>query len=294
MQNFIMRRYGAFAAWTGIFLIASLMLGCSAARLGYSNGETVSYWWLDNYVDFETDQKPWIKKQLADLFAWHRSTQLKGYVQLLTRAQSRIHGNISEAELRTDYDDLKKRILILTDKALPQMAELALSLQPHQIANIEKKFASNNDKYRKDYLRGDIEQRQRFRYKKALKQAEYWFGGFSVQQEQLIRAASDARPLNNELVMADRLQRQAALIALLKKIQAEKPGRDATMAILKDYINGTMDRFANPEHKVFFDAANAGSIRLASVIINNATPAQKARFVKNLQKWIDDFNALAG
>jgi hypothetical protein len=294
MQNFIMRRYSVFASWIGIFLIASLMLGCSAARLGYTNGETVSYWWLDNYVDFENDQKPWVKKQLANLFAWHRSTQLKGYVQLLTRAQSRIQGNVSEAELKADYDDLKKRVLVLTDKALPQMAELALALQPRQIANIEKKFESNNDKYRKEYLRGDIEQRQRFRYKKALKQAEYWFGDFSHEQEQLMRAASDARPLNNELVLADRLQRQAALIALLKKIQLEKPSRDATAALLKDYVNSTMDRFANPEHKAFFDASNAGSIHLTSVIINSATPTQKAHFVKTLQQWIDDFNALAG
>lgn len=275
-------------------MIGVLMLGCSAARLGYSNGETLSYWWLNNYVGFESDQKPWARKQLAHLFAWHRSTQLKGYVQLLTRAQNRIQGNVSEAELRADYDDLKKRILLLTDKALPPLAELALSLQPHQIENIERKFASNNNDYRKDYLRGDIEQRQRFRYKKALKQAEYWFGGFSREQEQLMRAASDARPLNNELVLADRLQRQTALIALLRKIQAEKPGRDATVAMLKEYVTGTMERFANPEHKQFFDAAHAGTIHLAAVIINNATPVQREHFIRTLQQWIGDFQALAG
>ena len=274
-------------------MISLLLAGCSAARLGYSNGETISYWWLNNYVGFESDQKPWIKKHIENLFVWHRQTQLKDYVQLLTKAQLRAQGNVNETELLADYDGFKKRMLRLIDRALPEMADLALSLQPHQIAHIEKKFASNNDNYRKDYLRGDIEKRQHFRYKKALKQAEYWFGNFSREQEQKIRAASDARPLNNELVMADRLQRQAALIALLKKIQVERPSREATMAMLKEHTAAMMDRFANAEHKAFFEASTAGSIRLTAVVINIATPAQKEHFVKTSQHWIDDFNALS-
>lgn len=274
-------------------MIVSLLLGCSAARLGYGNGETISYWWLNNYVGFEAEQTPWVKQRIANLFAWHRKTQLQGYVQVLTRAQKRIHGNVSETELLADYADLRRKILVLTDKALPDLADLALSLRPEQIVNIEKKFASNNDEYRKDYLRGDVEKRQRFRYKKVLKQAEYWFGNFSPEQEHLIRTASDARLLNNELVMANRLQRQAMLIELLKKIQAEKPSHETTIAMLKNYVTATLDRFGNPEHKIFFDASTAGSARMTAVIINNTTPAQKEHFIKILQQWIGDFNALS-
>ncbi len=293
MQNFIMRPHRLLATTAGIFLIAILLAGCSAARLGYSNGETISYWWLNNYIGFEPNQKPWLKKHIADLFAWHRKTQLQGYMQVLTRTQLRIPGNVTEAELLADYDNIKKHLLVLTDRALPDMADLALSLQPHQIANIEEKFSSNNDDYRKDYLRGNIEQRQRFRYKKALKQAEHWFGNFSTEQERQIRAASDARPLNNELVLADRLRRQAALIALLNKIHAEKPGREATMAMLKEHVVAMVNHFANPEHKAFFDASTNGSIHLIAVILNNATQVQKEHFGKTLQDWIDDFNELS-
>ena len=75
MQNFIMRPYRTFAIRIGIFLITGLLLlGCSAARFGYSNGETLSYWWLNGYVHFDADQKPWVKKQIATLFTWHRKT----------------------------------------------------------------------------------------------------------------------------------------------------------------------------------------------------------------------------
>jgi len=282
MQDFIMRPYRAFVIWMSIFSLAAMLIGCSAGRLAYSNGETVSYWWLNSYVDFDADQKPSMRKNLADLFEWHHRTQLPDYVRLLRQAQKRVYGKVAEAEMLADYEEIRKRIVVMTDKALPQAAELALSLHPEQIANIEKKFASNNDKYRKEYLQGDLEERQRFRFKKALKQAEYWFGNFSPEQEKLLRAASDARPLNNELVLADRLQRQKTLIALLRKIQAEKPSREAVIAMLKNYANATMERSANPEHKAFFEASHTASARMVATIINNTTPAQKDHFVQNL------------
>jgi hypothetical protein len=284
MQNFITRPRGAFAKKLSIFLMATLLLACSAARFGYNNGEILSYWWLNRYVDFDAAQRPWVKKEIAGLFSWHRKTQLKGYAQWLTRGQKRIQGTVTETELLADYEDVKQRLLLMADKALPDLADLALSLQPQQIANIEKKFASNNNDYRKEFLRGDLEQRRRYRYKKTLQQAEDWFGGFSREQEQRIQAASDARLLNNEWVLADRVQWQKALIDLLKKIQAEKPGREATMAMLKDYVAAAMNRF---------DDQSVGTARMVALIVNDTTPAQKERFIKTSQQWIDDFEALA-
>jgi len=296
MRNFIMRPYRLyrpFTAWLSLLLVSVLLVGCSAARLGYSNGETLSYWWLNSYVDFEADQKPWVKSRIDKIFAWHRRTQLPDYIKLLSQAQKRIHGKVTENELLADYEELKKRVWIMTERALPDLADLALALRPQQIAHIEKKFASNNDDYRKDFLRGDLEERQRVRFKKTLKQAEYWFGNFNNEQEKLLRAASDARPLNNELVMADRLQRQRALIALLKKIQAEHPRREAAIAMLRDYARATMERSANAEHQAFFDASHKANARMIAAIINNATPAQREHFIKNLQHWIDDFDSLS-
>ena len=114
-------------------------------------------------------------------------------MQLLRLAQKQVQRNVRTAEILTNYDEIKQRASLTIDKALPDLADLALTLRPQQIARIEKKFAVNNDDYRKDYLRGDIEQHQRLRFKKVMEQAEYWFGDFSREQEALIRRASDAR-----------------------------------------------------------------------------------------------------
>ena len=91
MQNFNMRPLCKFAQTAAIRLLIGLLVvfmsGCSMARLGYNNGETVSYFWLNSYVGFDADQKPWVKKELANLFAWHRRTQLPEYLPLLAAGE---------------------------------------------------------------------------------------------------------------------------------------------------------------------------------------------------------------
>lgn len=292
MQNFIMRPSKAFTQRLGFLLLVCALIGCSAIRLGYSNGESVAYWWLNNYVDIGPEQQPWVRRHIRDLFAWHRTTQLQDYARLLAQGQQRLQQNVTQPMMQADYDAIKKRVMTVVDKALPRLTDLALSLEPEQIAHLEKKFASNNESYRKDYLRGDLEKRQLFRFKKVMKQAEYWFGNFSEEQEKQIRAASDARPLNNELWMAMRVQRQQEMLALLKRIQAEKPNRDTAMRMLRDYVDASLDHFGNAQHKAFADASQEGTVRMVTQIINIATPAQKEHAMKRLQQWIADIEAL--
>jgi hypothetical protein len=179
------------------------------------------------------------------------------------------------------------------DQALPDLADLALSLEPQQIAHIEKKFASNNDTYRKDYLRGNLEDRQQYRFKKVMKQAEYWFGDFSRAQEARIRAASDARPLNNELRLAERVRRQQALIRGLKKIRAERLDRDAVIAMLREQVADVFDGTGRQDNKMPSDAFDDGTAQLVALIWNIATPSQKAHAADRAEKLIEDCHTLA-
>lgn len=277
-------------------LIVSIMLlaSCSLVRLGYNHGENLTYWWLNSYIDVNSEQQPVVKRQIAQLFAWHRQTQLNDYAGLLRETQVQLAGPVTQADTLAYYAALKKRASLIVERALPALADLALSLQPQQITHLEKKLADNNEEYRKDHLHRDIDHRQAFRYKKVMKQAEYWFGDFSREQEAVIRQASDARPLQNEIWLAQRHKRQQELLALLKKIQAERPARDTTIALLKRYAQSVIEPAPDPEHQAFIDASRDSSAQLAAVIINLTTPAQKARAQKNLQKWIDNFQALAG
>lgn len=288
-----MGHYRTLARAATLFVLVALLSSCNMARMGYNNGETVSYFWLNSYVGFDADQKPWVKKEIGNLFAWHRRTQLNDYVGLLSQAQKRVARPVTEAELLGDYDDVRKRILTITDRAAPVLADLALALRPEQIESIEKKFESNNEKFRREHLRGDLAERQRQRFKRTMKQVEHWFGNFSSEQESQIRLLSDARPMNDELVLADRMQRQAEMIRMLQRIETEKPTREAATGMIRQYVSGAMDHYGHPEYQSYFEKYRAAQARMVAGIINGTTPAQKEHFVQALQGWIDDFQTLA-
>ena len=283
-----------FVARATLLLLTILLAGCSALRLGYANGDTFVYWWLDGYTDFTDEQKPWVRAHVNRLFDWHRKTQLRDYAQLLEQIRQRLQrGPAEPAEVRRDFDAIRKRAALVLDKAVPELTDLALAMQPHQIAHLEKKFAANTEKYRKEYLQGNVEDRQRLRFKKVMKQAEYWFGNFSDEQEARIRKASDARPLDYDVWMTERLRRQHEMLRMLRKIQAEKPPREAVSGMIREFVARSFENFTYAENKAFFDGSSEGMAQLIATIVNVATPEQKAHAARRLQKWIEDCHELA-
>jgi hypothetical protein len=287
-----MRHYRTFTLRVAIFVFV-LLAGCSAIRLGYSNGDSVLFWWLNSYVDIESDQQPLVKRHIATLLAWHRSTQLEQYANRLARIQKQLQGNVTPAEVMKEFDGIRDSALVTIDRAMPELADLAVSLHPQQIAHLEKKFASNNESYRKEYMRGDLERRQSDRFKKLLKQAEYWFGDLTPEQEARIRAASNARPLNREMELEMRKRRQQEVLAMLKKVRDEKLDRGAAVGLMKDYMAGVLDHFGHREHKDFSEASKSAMADAVAHIINLTNESQRAHAHKRLQTWIDDCRRLA-
>ncbi|MDB5917487.1 MAG: hypothetical protein JWR40_1721 [Massilia sp.] len=278
-----------------LLLIAMMVAvaGCSSIRFTYNHGDTLLYWWMNNYLDLDSDQSGFVKKDIDNLFQWHRKTQLKDYTQLLANGQRQLAGNMTQADLMADYRDIKARTELLAYKALPELAELARTVRPEQIAQMEKKFAKNNDDFRKKFMHGDLEEQQKARFKKSMEQFDLWFGRFSSEQETVLRKASDARVLDNNIWFDERVRRQKRIVAVLRKVQQEKLSKDATIAALHNLIKELFGRFEAPERKAFFDTYTDQTIQMILSAVKIATPAQKAHAQKRMQGWIEDFNVLA-
>jgi hypothetical protein len=282
------------ARMTLLIVMMVLAAGCSAIRLTYNHGDTLLYWWLNAYLDLDSDQSDWVKKDIDNLFQWHRTTQLRDYAGLLAKMQRQLaDGNVTQDELLSDYRDIKARTELLAFKALPQLADLAMSIKPDQIEQMEKKFAKNNDKFRHDFMSGSVEDQKNARYKKAMEQLNLWFGSFSRDQEAQLRKASDARPLDNDVWMQERVIRQKKIIALLQRIHQQKLNKEQTMSAIHDLLRDFFDRMDAPDRKAFFDAYVDSTSKFILSAIRISTPEQKAHAQQRMQGWITDLNALS-
>jgi hypothetical protein len=290
-----MRTAGVIAKRLSVVLLACALTACSMARFGYSNGDTLAYWWLDGYVGFNTAQRPWVQKRIEAFFKWHRHNELKEYVRLLQAAQARLQHPLTKEQVLADYEEVTKCGDRVIDQLAPDMVELIMTMDADNMDHLKQKFESNNAKFRSDYLSGNVEDKQEYRYKMVMESAEYWFGDFSEQQEAIIRKASDQRPLNNEMWAIDRTQRQQGMMALVKRIQSEKPSREAATEMLKSFVatNYVLRPGTSPEMRAFFEASKEGVAQLTVVIVNVTTQKQKDHANARLQQWIDDLSELA-
>ncbi|HEU4852582.1 MAG TPA: DUF6279 family lipoprotein [Telluria sp.] len=270
-------------------LLALVVAGCTTIRFTYNNGDTLLYWWINAYVDLEGEQSDVVKKDIDKVFAWHRQTQLHDYAALLQKAKQQLNGPVTPQALHGLMDDVKARGQRLALHAAPQLADLARSLQPDQIGNLEEKFAKNNRDYRRKFMSGDPEQRKKIRYKKTMEQLKIWFGSFSNEQEDAIRRLSDARPLDNEVWLQERMRRQRTIVDLVKRVQSQRLDKPATVALIENTIRETFNRLDTPERKANYDA----QLKFYSDIIRLTTPEQKAHAQQRMQGWIEDMNTLA-
>ncbi|WP_084416335.1 DUF6279 family lipoprotein [Massilia alkalitolerans] len=276
-----------------LIALFAFVTGCSSVRFTYNQGDTLLYWWLDSYADLEGQQADIAKRDIDKLFQWHRQTQLRDYAALLGSMQKELAGNPTQADLIGIYKEIRVRGERLAARAVPEMTTLALSIKPEQIADIERKFISKNAEYRKKFIEGSTEKRQRARFKKAMSQLELWFGGFSSEQEAILRKASDARPLDSDIWLEERVWRQRRILSLLRKFQQEKPNREQAAAQITAMQRELFNRTESPERKAFYDNYLDQTTKFMLTAIRIATPAQKKHAHERMQGWINDFQVLA-
>jgi hypothetical protein len=142
-------------------------------------------------------------------------------------------------------------------------------------------------------MSGSVDDQHKARFKKAMEQFELWFGNFSRDQEAQLRKASDARPLDNDVFLQERVMRQKKIVALLRRVQQDKLNKEQTMSAIHDLLRGFFDRMEAPDRKAFFDAYIDSTSKFILTGIRMTTPEQKAHAQKRMQGWINDFEALA-
>ena len=76
----------------GLLVLAGLLQSCSAMKIFYNQSPDFAYWYLDGYLDFTQEQSLQVKDELSQLQAWHRKTQLTGYIDTLDDKQLAVIG----------------------------------------------------------------------------------------------------------------------------------------------------------------------------------------------------------
>ncbi|RZI77863.1 MAG: hypothetical protein EOP80_03275 [Variovorax sp.] len=276
----------------GVLLLVSALAACSSVRLAYNNLPTLSYWWLDGYVDFDDAQTPRVREELAQLLEWHRTTELPKVAGLLKKAEALAPGDVTPAQACELADEIRARLLAVAERAETAGTELALSLGDAQLQQLERKYAKVNDDYRKEWLALNPAELLDKRYDQFLSRNEDFYGTLDAAQRELLRGQVAASAFSAQSVDATRRARQQEALKLLRAFRAEQPSQAEARAALRAYVRRISDPPPGPARDYQQAVLQEGCRNLAA-LHNRTTPAQRERAVRALRAYERDVLQLA-
>ena len=286
------KSFAVLWAWLLLAAAAALSACSTGVRLGYEYADTLLLYTIDGYVGLTPEQEQLVKERSAALVAWHRSTQLRDYAELLETTRRKLAGPVSAADVLEFNHAVNARLAALGERAAPDLAQLALTLTPEQLARLERKLASDNSKARRELVQFAGKEAFDERVKKYAARADFWFGSVSREQVEIVRSALAQRPDNAAWWIEERERRQRELLRVLQRIQRERPGEAAATAWLRDYFM-QLQNPPDPERGRAMEQFRATNAQLVAQLINAATPEQKAALSRRLAGFAEDFTALA-
>lgn len=274
-------------------LLALTLAGCSTVRLGYDQGPTLAWWWLDSRLDFDDRQTPQVKAALAQWFAWHRATQLEDYAALLMRARAESTATDLDADRICRWAmDVRGRAAPLLDRLAAPVAQIAVTLTPAQIDRLARRLAEDDAEDRDELVHLPPHKRIERSAQRTVERYERFYGTLDEAQRAVVLAAAQASPYDPRRRLAERQSRQEEVVALLRRLSAEKPA-PAQAEIL---VRSSFARLLNPPQAdggIYQDALWQHQCGLAARLHASATSTQRQELARRLEGWEGDARALA-
>lgn len=275
-----------------LLALAGLLTACSVVKMAYNQAPELAYLQLDGYFDFNDAQTSRVKEELVKIQRWHRSTQLPAYSDLLKKWQGLLPGDLDEVQVCSATDEIRTRLLAISSRTEPVVAEMAGTLAPQQLKFLQRKFSKLNREYQSDFLEGTLASRIDKRVKKAAGRAEMLYGSLEEKQLLVLRQQIAQSVFDASVSLAEHQRRQQDALQTLTTLA----GGAATPAQAKSAVRGYFERSLNspnPAYRSYQEKLTRNSCQTLALLHNSTTPAQRAKAVKTLADYAQDFMILA-
>ncbi|MFD0669166.1 DUF6279 family lipoprotein [Ramlibacter sp. MAHUQ-53] len=276
----------------GALALASALAGCSALQLGYANAPQLAYWWLDGYFDFSDAQTPRVREALEQVHQWHRTEELPRLVALARQAEQLAAGDFGGAQACALYESGLARLDALRAQVEPVLAQFALTLTPDQLRHLARRFETNNEDFRKQWVTASAADRRERRLKLFAERLEMAYGKLEEPQRVVLRQQLEASPFDAARVLAERHRRQADTLQVLRQLQA--PGTSPAEARRQlQALLARAQHSPDPAYRRLQEQATQHNCALVAAVHAAATPAQREASMRRLRAWQRDFSDLA-
>ena len=270
-----------------------LLGGCSLLRLAYGQADAWAFRWLDGYFEFDDAQSLRTREALGSWFAWNRRTQVVGYADFLGQIDVAVQVDTSADKVCALWDEVRHRIEVGAEQALPALADVAVTLKPAQIQNVERRYARSNREFRDEFLQDDPAKRAREAVRRVVNRAESFYGDLDAGQKDAIARWVAESPYDANLALEERQRRQQDALQLMRRLGSGSVGTDRAQAEIRTFLH-QFERSPRAAYRRYADGLVRYNCRMAAAIHNSTTPAQRLAASRKLRGWAADLRGLGG
>jgi hypothetical protein len=275
-----------------LMLLALLALqGCSAIKVGYQQLPTLSYWWLDSTVSFNSEQSVRVKEALEQLHQWHRREELTAYAQFLQNQTPWSNSSAEATQVCSAFADVQTRLDRLMREAVRQAAPVAMMLGPRQLSHMARQWDKKNEDWEKNWLRGDETARMERRVERVTGRYSDFYGSLSAEQTALIKAQLTQSPWTAEWGRKDRRRRQKDLLATLQRV-SQNP---MAVAEVEAELWGVWQRWLKPSDTAaaaLMQGMSQQACNNLTQLHNTTSPEQRQRATRRIRGYERDLRDL--
>jgi hypothetical protein len=229
-----MRQLLLFSKTILVALMLVALAGCSSIGLLYRNADTLALFYVSRYITLTDEQSLLARRTLADFFRWHRSSELPKYAVVLDGLSADMARDLSPEQACKIGTEVRTALDRAMTKLMPPLAEMAVSITPAQIREVEQSIVKNNAKWDKDNREISREAQIEKRLKSARERYLDEYGSFNDAQAKYLTERIKASPWSADGWAKDRAENQARMMRMIKAFPNQNPG--AAQAALTAYF----------------------------------------------------------
>lgn len=265
--------------------------GCSFAfRYAYNHADWLVYRKLDPFLDLNDAQRAVFDARFAELWQWHRRSELPRYADTLHALADRIEtldAPVTPATLDAQAEPFTEFARRIKTRALPHALELLSTLTDAQVAGLVAQVEEKDEEFREEFLSGDADNRADHYADWTEDKLDDWLGHVTDPQQALVRQWAAGRRDHPDRVMQARAARRAALRSLLDD------RRDADFARRLAAFIEDPSRYRSTARQADAAFNRQHFLQMLARVINLADAEQRAHAADRLRDYADDFAELA-
>ena len=276
------------------WLMAALLpwlVACSTVRLTYGQGPMLTYWWMDRYVDFSSDQIAPARAALEDWFAWHRATQLTHYAALLASVAVQAKGQVTGSQVCDVLHQVEQGMLLGFEHGVPAMAKIIGLFSPEQLRHLEQRFAKADDTLAADYLERPKTEWQEKSRDRWLENMESFYGELDVQQRAKLAAVFEALPFDPQVWLTEQRQRHADIVATLRILKTQGADIKQIEAALRAFALMSMQS-PREGYRTYRTRMKRAQCALIASVHNETSLLQRTLAAAKIKQYEADMRAL--